>query len=137
MRSLGGAVGSTITATILSTKSTEKIPAYVASATLPLGLSPQLLGPVIGAAAGDAELIQAILSGKIPGVTPQILGIASAAVEHAWSDSFKFSWIAVVAFGVLGLVSVSLLRRDRQKLDYIIDQPLEHVHHKHAHKNEV
>ena len=125
-------MGIAITQTVLESNISSKLPAYIASATIPLGLNPQQLGPVIGAATGDVTLIGAILAGRIPGVTPQILGAASAAAAQAFSDSYRLAWAVVLPFSVVGGLSLVLFKRNREQLDYIIDAPMEHVHHHHT-----
>lgn len=87
---------------------------------------------MIGAATGDAKLIAAIEHGAIPGITPQILGAAFNAAHQTFSDAIKTSWIFITAVTALALLSVLLLKRNRHQMDYIIDAPLEHVHHKTA-----
>lgn len=72
LRALGGSIGIAVMNTILNSKTSVKIPGYIAEAVLPMGLNPAMLGPTIGAATGDTDLIAAILQGKIPGVTPQM-----------------------------------------------------------------
>jgi hypothetical protein len=65
-------IGIAVTNTIFTSKLAGKLPNYIAAATLPLGLNPAQLGPVIGAATGDEALIATILAGRIPGITPQM-----------------------------------------------------------------
>lgn len=125
-------MGLAIVQSILSIETGKKIPSYIAQAVLPLGANPAQLGPIIGAATGNEALIEAILKGQIPGVTPQILGAAAQASEQAFADSHRFAWIPVIVASVIGLTSLLLLKRNKKQFDYIIDAPLEHVHHRHA-----
>lgn len=70
-RTVGGSIGLAVSNTILTSKINKALPEYIAAAVLPQGLNPQLLGPVIGAAAsGDPAVIAQVA--QIPGVTPQM-----------------------------------------------------------------
>jgi hypothetical protein len=131
-RSLAGGVGVAVVTSILDSKTNEKIPAYVAEAVLPLGANPQQLGVIIGAATGDETLIAAIMQGQIPGVTMQIFGAAASAASRAFADSYRIAWIPVIVLSGVGLASILLLKRNKKQFDYVIDAPLEHVHHRHA-----
>lgn len=131
-RSLGGGVGVAVVSSILNSNTGEKIPAYVAQAVLPMGANPQQLGVIIGAATGNEQLIGAIMQGQIPGVTPPIFYAAANAVAEAFADSYRLAWIPVIAFSALGIASVLLLKRNKNQFDYVIDAPLQHVHHSHA-----
>lgn len=135
-RSLAGGVGVAVVTSILNSKTGTKIPAYVAEAVLPLGANPAQLGVIIGAATGDESLIAAIMQGQIPGVTPMIFGIASEAVARAFADSYRMAWIPVIVLSAVGLASILGLKRNKKQFDYVIDAPLEHVHHHHAHAKE-
>ena len=130
-RSLFGGVGVAITSTILESNTQQKIPAYIAAAVLPLGANPEQLGLIIGAAAGNEAIIAAIMQGQIPGVTPQIFGAAAAAAANAFADSYRKAWIPVIVMAAVGMVSILLLKRNKEQLDYIIDAPLQHVHRDH------
>lgn len=134
VRALGGSVGTAVVNAIINSKVNASLGANIAHDTIPLGLNPQLLGPVIGAATGDTELIAAIEHGAIPGITPQILGAAFNAAHQTFSDAMKTAWIFITAVTAVALLSILLLKRNRHQLDYIIDAPLEHVHHRHAHQ---
>lgn len=119
---------------ILNSKTSTKIPEYVASAVLtpPLNANPSQLGIIIGAATGNEDLIGQIMQGKIPGVTPQMFGAANEAVVRAFADSYRLSWVPVIVLSGIGLTSIMLLKRNKKQFDYVIDAPLEHVHHRHA-----
>lgn len=132
IRALGGSVGTAVVNTIINSKVNANLGSSIAHDTIPLGLNPQLLGPVIGAATGDTKLIDAIQHGAIPGITPQILGAAFNAAHQTFSDATKTAWIFITAVTAVALLSILVLKRNRHQLDYIIDAPLEHVHHRHA-----
>lgn len=70
-RALGGAIGTAATRSVLNQKTKVNIPKYIAAATIPLGLNPKNLGPVIAAGtSGSAKSIQAALA--VPGVTMEM-----------------------------------------------------------------
>lgn len=130
VRALGGAVGTAVVNSIINSKAGTKLPAYIAEATLPLGLDPHLLGPVIGAATGDVQLINAIEHGAFPGISPAILGAAFGAAHRAFLDSIKPAWIFVASVTAAAILCCLLLKRNKRQFDNIIDAPLEHVHHR-------
>lgn len=134
LRALGSAVGSVVSQVIASSKQSVKIPGYTAEATLPLGLDPSLLGTVITAATGNPQLIAEISAGQVPGVSPEVLAAAFEAVHRAFSDSYKYVYIAAVPFCVIGTASILTLKRNKGQQDYIVDAPLQDIHHRHADK---
>lgn len=127
-------MGVAVVTSILNSKTGTKIPEYVAAAVLPppLSANPAQLGVIIGAATGNEELITAIMQGQIPGVTPQIFGAAAEAATRAFADSYRIAWIPIIVLSAVGLASIMLLKRNKKQFDYVIDAPLEHVHHRHA-----
>ena len=113
IRAIGGAVGVAAFSAIFNSKLTVKLPEYVAGATLPLGLAPTSLGPLIGAlASGSVAAAEAV-----PGVTLEIIQAAGAAITQAYSDSFRYLWILNVAFTVLAIIACFFLEPTRQFMD--------------------
>jgi MFS family permease len=99
VRSVGGAVGLAINTALLNGALATNIPAKVAAATIPLGLPPTSLGPLIRALTSQNQSALA----HIPGVTPQVIGAATGAVKDAYSIGFRDAWIAACCFSALAL----------------------------------
>jgi Major Facilitator Superfamily len=104
VRSVGGAVGLAINTALLNGALATNIPAKIAAATLPLGLPPTSLGPLIGALASQNQSALA----HIPGVTPQVIGAAVGALKDAYGIGFRDAWIAACCFCALALFGKSL-----------------------------
>jgi hypothetical protein len=101
MRSIGGSVGTAVYTTIHSTNSARLVPQYVTDAIKPRGLPQdaitQLLAILEGTTTGDP------LS-DIPGVTSEILELATDAMKRAYNRAFRDVWLTSIAFGVIALM---------------------------------
>lgn len=103
VRTLGGAVGTTIYTAIYANKLGKFLPTEVATYAIEAGL-PATSAPVF---------VEAFLTGKnittIPHVTPKI--VASAALGEAWANAraFKYVWATSVAFGGVACIVALLL----------------------------
>src|ERR1700750_3127868 len=82
-RTFGASIALPISTSIFTAQMAKRLPAAVAKAVLPLGLSPEKLPLFI--AGLRAEHIDAIA--KIPGVTPQMIEVG----HHAFQESFALS----------------------------------------------
>ncbi|KAL6231983.1 fungal trichothecene efflux pump [Aspergillus navahoensis] len=100
MRSLGGSVGTAVYTTIHNTNSARLVPEYITDTVRPRGLSQdaitELLGFLQGTATGNP------LS-DIPGVTSEILELATDAMKRAYNRAFRDVWLTSIAFGVIAL----------------------------------
>ena len=90
----------------LSNKLATNLPKYivpkVVEAGLPLGSVPALLNAI---SSGSAAAVEAV-----PGITPKIILIATAAAKVAYQKSFQVIYLAAVAFGacaIIGSLTVS------------------------------
>lgn len=93
-RSLGGTVFVSVYAALITSRTGEKIPAYVASAALKAGLPPKSLMAFVGAlATNDAAALP-----LIPGVTPAIIGAGVVALKQAFADSIRVVYIIAAVF---------------------------------------
>ena len=92
----------------------------IASAVLPLGLSPEVLPDFIGALSTNEQ--KALMA--IPGVTPQIIGAGLHALKGAYLKSFRYLWVAAGAFAVFAALRwsspVLLLVRDLAHILFIV-----------------
>ncbi|KAF1923174.1 putative siderophore iron transporter [Didymella exigua CBS 183.55] len=121
VRSLGGTVGLAINNSIFNNSLKTQIPNRVASAVLPLGFSPQNLGPLIGALSSQSEA--AVLA--VPGVTAQIAGAAGAALQEAFKVSFSKIWIAAAVFSSVGVICSCFISNPKSQFTEHIDAPVE------------
>jgi hypothetical protein len=102
-RSLGGLVGLVVNNAIFNNAVQKNVPTKIAAAVLPLCLAPSYLANFITAlTSGNTQAIAAI-----PGVTPEIIGVAARALRQAYSMAFRNVWIAAACFSIPGVVSKS------------------------------
>ncbi|KIW78953.1 hypothetical protein Z517_08793 [Fonsecaea pedrosoi CBS 271.37] len=96
----GGAVGTAVYSSIFSSRSADKVPAYVAAAALRNGLPSssvdQLLGAMLTATGGPVT--------DVPGYTAEIGVAVSHAVKSAYVASFRYVWLSSIAFGAVSLI---------------------------------
>ena len=104
VRSVGGSVGLAINSALLNGALATNIPAKTAAATIPLGLPPTSIGPLIEALGSSNETALA----HIPGVTPKIIEAAAGAIKDSYSIGFRDAWIAACCFTAVGVVGKSL-----------------------------
>jgi hypothetical protein len=117
--------------TAFNQRLTAKIPSYLAKAVIMAGLPPSSVEAFIGAflARKQAALMQ------IPGVTPAVLGAAGAAFQRAFADSVRIVYIIAAPFGFVACVLCLLLPNFRDRMDYVVEAPLEDLHKRHKHED--
>jgi len=98
IRAMGGAVAQALYVSILTTKVTEFLPAYVAPAVVKAGL------PEADLPAFFAGLTAGNFTG-VPGATPAIIGVAGAQVTRAYFTAFHYVFYATIPFGFLLVVA--------------------------------
>ncbi|CAK1364172.1 unnamed protein product [Cercospora beticola] len=109
------------------------IPTYIANAVVPAGLPPQSIGAFIGAFASGAREAVA----QVPGVTPAIIAAAGAAYQQAFADGVRVVFIIAAPFGAVGCVLCLLLPSFSDKMDYLVEAPLEDLHKRANHGGKV
>jgi hypothetical protein len=97
MRYLGGAVGSTVFNTILTTKVAHYLPIRVAKAVIPLGFPAKDIEPLIQALASHVPA-------KLAPFPKDVVAAAADAMRWGYSDSFCWVWYASVPFFVLSCI---------------------------------
>jgi len=120
-RSLGGAVGIAINNAIFNNTIGKQLPKKIAEAVLPLGFDPKYLGELIGALSAQNQAAV----GKIPGITPQMIGAAVNGLTEAYRLSFKNLWIAASCFAATGVIAAAFLVEQRAEYNQHIDAPVE------------
>lgn len=127
VRSFGGVIGVAIATSIFNSKVAINIPKYVAPAALKAGLpASSLVAFITALAAGDTAALSAVV-----GVTPEIIGAGAAALKEGFAKSFSYIWYFEIPFMVLALISVSVLASTKEQMNWIINRPVEAIHHKH------
>ena len=97
IRAMGGAVAQALYVSILTTRVSENLPAYVGPAAIDAGLPESSLPALFAAlAVGDFS--------TVAGITPEIIAVAAGEMRRAYIDSFKIVFYATIPFGVLLIV---------------------------------
>lgn len=97
IRAMGGAVAQALYVSILTTRVSENLPAYVGPAAVEAGL-PEASLPALFAALAIGDFT------TVAGITPEIITIAAEEMRRAYIDSFKIVFYATIPFGVLLIV---------------------------------
>jgi hypothetical protein len=105
-RPIGGVIGLAVNTAIFNSAMSKEVPARIAAATLPLGLSASSLGDLIHALTSNDSVALA----EISGATPDIIQAAGGALMSAYHIAFRNCWIAAALLclpGVIGMLSPS------------------------------
>ncbi|KAI5363648.1 putative major facilitator transporter Str1/Tri12, MFS transporter superfamily [Septoria linicola] len=133
-RTLAGSIFVAAYSTALSQRLSTYIPSYIVQAVIPAGLPPQSIGPFIGAFASGARDALA----QIPGVTPAVIGAAAAgAYQQAFADGVRVVFIIATPFGLVGCILCLLLPSFKDRMDYLVEAPLEDLHKHRKHESKV
>lgn len=119
-RSLGGTIGIAIY-NALFTSQLVKVGDNVASAVVPLGLSPKHLEDFIaGLGSHNSTLLE-----SIPGVTPEVITVGMNAYLDTFVKGFQHVWIAAACFVAVAAVLSVFLFDPSQEFNMHIDAPVE------------
>ncbi|KAI9718535.1 MAG: hypothetical protein M1812_003986 [Candelaria pacifica] len=101
MRSISGAIATTIYQTILTNRLNANIPTLVTPPALSANLPSSSLSALFAAIKiGTPEALQAV-----PGITPTILAAITEPLKTAYSQSFKIVYLTSIAFGGCAIVA--------------------------------
>ena len=117
-RTLGGTVGLAIAEAIYASQTNTQIGDAIAGAVIPLGFNPQYLGQLIGFLFSGQGLA------AIPGINGQILGAASTALKNTQAAGYSKVWWAFLPGTVIAAVLCVFLRNPVDRLNYVVDAPL-------------
>ncbi|KAJ5638385.1 hypothetical protein N7490_008264 [Penicillium lividum] len=107
MRSLGGAVATTIYSTILLNKATENIESKVAGYLTKEGVSTARLPAILDALeSGSGNITSAVFQG----LSPAVLAEAMHQEKIAWSDTFRVVYLVGIAFGTTATICAAFSR---------------------------
>jgi hypothetical protein len=99
IRSLGGALASTVYSTILANRLKKTIPALVPPAVIQAGLPASEIPALL-------QVFQGLLpAGNVPGLTPQILSVGLDAYQTANAQAYRTCFLTSIAFCALGLIA--------------------------------
>lgn len=99
IRTLGGAIGTTIYFNVFEEKLKKKLPEYVAKYAIQAGLPIQEVETFIVTLVTAPDQIT-----KIPGVTPAILNAAAIGSRWGYAESLKYVWLTSIPFGVIAII---------------------------------
>jgi len=121
-RTAAGSAGTAMYGAILESRAKvellTQVPAAAVGAGLPQTSLPQLIGILTGAIRGNPM--------TVPGVTPEILGVAVQATRSAYRDAFQYIWYASIPFGVLAVVASALTKNISSKDTRVVQHVAEH-----------
>ncbi|EMC98753.1 hypothetical protein BAUCODRAFT_145786 [Baudoinia panamericana UAMH 10762] len=128
-RALAGGIFTAVYSAVMTNRLDKYIPSYVSTAALGSGLPPSSLGAFIGALTSHdfAGLSQ------IPGVSPAITAAGAAALTKAYADGIRVIFIIAAPFGIVACIFTCLLPNLKGKMDYLVEAPMEELHHRHHH----
>jgi hypothetical protein len=99
VRSLGGAVGLAIYNAVFNHGVSANLGSKVAAATLPLGLPPSSLGPLIASLTSGNPAA----ANRVRGATLDIIQAGGLAVQEAFVIAFRYVWISAGCFALVAL----------------------------------
>ncbi|KIW90840.1 uncharacterized protein Z519_08623 [Cladophialophora bantiana CBS 173.52] len=120
VRTLGGAIATTIYTTVLSNRLSSTIPALVPPAAIEAGLPPTSLPALLEVLQGLAPL------SSVPGLTDTILAAARVAYRTASIQAYRSCFYTTIAFGGLGIVGACFVPNRSKKTDKLVAKELHH-----------
>ncbi|PVH83866.1 MFS general substrate transporter [Cadophora sp. DSE1049] len=121
VRSLGGSIALAIYNAIFRASLDKHMGKGIASAVIPLGLSPSVLPDFITALTSQNQ--KALMS--IPTVSPQIIKAGAAALKQAYLVSFRGVWIAAGVLSFVTLIASCFFINPKKDLNMHVDAPLD------------
>ncbi|KAJ7494521.1 MFS general substrate transporter [Mycena galericulata] len=118
-RAIGGAFGSAILDAIIN----NKLASYdtdVGAAAIAAGLPPSSVGALLQSLAGGAPA-------TVPGITAAIIAAATAASHDAYARAYRFAWIPIIPFVIVGMVCIACLRGVKELMTEHVEATVELV----------
>lgn len=132
-RALALTVGVSVYSAVFTGAIGTKLPSQLASAAVKNGVSGTLVPEFVQAFLGkDSAAL-----GKIAGVTPSVLAAAVAAVKQASADSLRLVFIIAAPVSAVAVLLCYFLADLRTLMDYRVDAPVEELHAKNHHDQDV
>ena len=125
-RAIAASVASAVYVAIFSSRYKARLPAYVGKAAAMAGLPKSAIPIFVGdLAAGNVAALH-----SVPGVSPVIIAAGVAALKQAFLDSARVIFIIGAAIAGLSVVLTLLMGSQRDKMDYVVEAPVEQLHAK-------
>ncbi|KAJ6604876.1 major facilitator superfamily domain-containing protein [Mycena sp. CBHHK59/15] len=118
-RAIGGAFGSAILNAIINNK-LASYDADVGAAAIAAGLAPSAVPSLLQALAGGVPTV-------VPGVSDAVLAAATNASHEAYARAYRFAWIPVIPFVVVGMVCIACLNGVRELMTEHVEATVEQV----------
>ncbi|KAJ6622019.1 major facilitator superfamily domain-containing protein [Mycena sp. CBHHK59/15] len=118
-RAIGGAFGSAILNAIINNK-LASYDADVGAAAIAAGLAPSAVPSLLQALAGGVPTV-------VPGVSDAVLAAATNASHEAYARAYRFAWIPVIPFVVVGMVCIACLNGVRELMTEHVEATVERV----------
>ncbi|KAJ7460905.1 major facilitator superfamily domain-containing protein [Mycena galericulata] len=118
-RAIGGAFGSAILDAIIN----NKLASYdtdVGTAAIAAGLPPSSVGALLQSLAGGTPA-------TVPGITAAIIAAATAASHDAYARAYRFAWIPIIPFVIVGMVCIACLRGVKELMTEHVEATVELV----------
>ncbi|RDL41314.1 Uncharacterized protein BP5553_01293 [Venustampulla echinocandica] len=121
VRNLGATVGLAVYNAVFNQCVSQNLAPKIAAAALPLGLPESSIGALIGA------LVTANFAGlaEIPGVTEEIIGVATVALKETYLIAFRYVWVTAGAFSAIAFIASCFLSNPSEAFNSHIDAPVE------------
>lgn len=120
LRGFGGAVAQALYVSILNTKVTEYLPAYVAPAAVSAGLPTSSLPSLFaGLSTGNFT--------AVPDITPAIIAAAATQQRRAYIDSFHMVFYATIPFSFILIVAACFVPNMENVLTSNVAKRLQHM----------
>ncbi|KAM0346737.1 hypothetical protein ACHAP4_011649 [Fusarium culmorum] len=111
-RICGGAAGTAIYSTVLSTQTRKYLPKLIAQAAVGAGLPPTSLEDFMTTFLGRDPSAAA----QLPGVNAAVMKAAAEAAKLAYYKSFRLVWLVTIPFGVAGIIAALVTADQSHKL---------------------
>ncbi|KAF7359253.1 putative HC-toxin efflux carrier TOXA [Mycena sanguinolenta] len=120
-RAIGGAFGSAILDAIINNK-LASYDADVGAAAVAAGLPTSSVPAFLQALAGG-------MASTVPGATDAVIAAANAASHNAYARAYRFSWIPIIPFVLLGIACIVCLQGVAELMTEHVEATVEHVEH--------
>lgn len=118
VRTLGGAIATTIYTTVLSNRLGSTIPALVLPAAIGAGLPTTSVPGLLQALQGQVP------ASSVPGLTDSILASATHAFRIANIQAYRSCFYTTIAFGGLGIIGACFVPNRNRNTDHLVAREL-------------
>ncbi|KAI6881382.1 hypothetical protein KC360_g6076 [Hortaea werneckii] len=130
-RAVAATVFTAIYAAALEDRLAKTVPQQVGDAVVGAGL------PTSSSEAFVKAISSGMSTSDLPGATHGIVQAGMQAYRQARADGFRVVYIIAAPFGVVACIACFFLGDLRETMNYRVDAPVEDLHGKHRHEDEV